>query len=68
MSFTIESEKQNRMSFLDVQINREDKTFTNSVYPKPTYTHYTQFIHILTTFDHLPITLVLLNKLHYSMN
>ena len=32
MSFTIESEKQNRMSFLDVQIIREDKTFTTSVY------------------------------------
>ena len=43
MSFTIESEKQNRMSFLDVQIIREDKTFTTSVYRKPTfsgvYTH-----------------------------
>ena len=37
MSFTIESEKQNRTSFLDVQIIREDKTFTTSVYCKPTY-------------------------------
>ena len=27
MSFAIKSEKQNRMSFLDVQIIREDKTF-----------------------------------------
>ena len=34
MSFTIESEKQNRMSFLDVQIIREDKKFTISVYRK----------------------------------
>ena len=31
MPFTIESEKQNRMSFLDVQISREDKAFTTSV-------------------------------------
>ena len=34
MSFTIENEKQNRMSFLDVQITHEDKTFTTSVYRK----------------------------------
>ena len=32
MSFTIHNEKQNRMSFLDVQITCEDKTFTTSVY------------------------------------
>ena len=31
MSFTIESEKQNRMSYLDVQIIREDKTFSPSL-------------------------------------
>ena len=34
MSFTTENEKQNRMSFLDVQIIREDQTFTTSVYYK----------------------------------
>ena len=34
MSFTIENEKQNRMSFLDVQIICEDQTFTSSVYYK----------------------------------
>ena len=48
MSFTIESENQNRMSFLDVQISREDKTFTTSVYRKPTfsgvYTHFDSFL------------------------
>ena len=44
MSFTIESEKQNRMFFLDVQIICEDKTFTTSVYHKPTYSGvYTNF-------------------------
>ena len=44
MPFTIESEKQNRTYFLDVHIICEDKTFTTSVYCKPT------FIHILTAF------------------
>ena len=48
MSFTIESEKQNRMSFFDVQISREDKTFTISGYRKPTfggvYTHFDSFL------------------------
>ena len=36
------------MSFLDVQISREDKTFTTSVYRKPTfsgvYTHFDSFL------------------------
>ena len=30
MSFTIEREKQNKMFFLDIEIIREDKTFTTS--------------------------------------
>ena len=34
MSFTTEREKQNRMSFLDIAIIRENKTFTTSVYRK----------------------------------
>ena len=37
MSFTVESEKQNKMSFLDAKIIREDKTFTTPVYCKPTF-------------------------------
>ena len=48
MSFTIEREKQNRMSFLDIAIIREDKTFTTSVYRKPifsgVYTHFDSFL------------------------
>ena len=48
MSFTIESEKQSRMSFLDVPIIRKDQTFTTSVYRKPTfsgiYTHFDTFL------------------------
>ena len=48
MSTTTESEKQNRLSFLDVQVIPEDKIFTNSVYRKPTfsgvYTHFDRFL------------------------
>ena len=48
MSFTIEREKQNRMSFLDIAILREDKTFTSSVHRKATfsavYTHFDSFL------------------------
>ena len=48
MSFTIELEKQNKMSFPDIAIIRGDKTFTSSVYRKPTfsgvYTHFDSFL------------------------
>ena len=42
----IESEKQTIMSFFDVQIIHEDKTFTTSIYHKP----IVEFVHILTDF------------------
>ena len=48
ISLTIENEKGNRMSFLDVNIIREKDKFTTSVYPKPTfsriYTHFDSFL------------------------
>ena len=48
MSFTIENQRQNRMSFLDVQIICEYKTFTTSAYCKPTfsgvYIHFDSFL------------------------
>ena len=48
ISFTIENEKQNWMSFLDIQIIREDKIFNASVYRKSTfsgvYTHLDNFL------------------------
>ena len=48
MSFTTECEKQNRMSFLYVQIIHEDKLFTTSVYRKCTfsgvYAHFDSFL------------------------
>ena len=44
----IESEKQNRISFLDVQVICEDEIFTTSTYHKPTfsgvYTHSGSFL------------------------
>ena len=60
MSFTIEIEKQNRMPFFDVQIIHEDKTFTTSVYHKPTssdvYTYFDRFLLIsLITFSQLVV-------------
>ena len=61
MPFTTESEKQNILSFLDVQIILEDKTFTTSVYRKTTFSGH--FIHILTAFYHLPINLLLFTHL-----
>ena len=60
MSFVIENEKQNRMPFFDVQIIHEDKTFTTSVYHKPTssdvYTHFDRFLYVsLITFSQLVV-------------
>lgn len=48
MSFTIENDKQNRMSFFDVQIIYQDKTFLTSASHKPNfsgvYTHFVNFL------------------------
>ena len=48
MSFTMEYGKQNRISFVDVQVICENKTFTTSVYRISTfsgvYTHFDSFL------------------------
>ena len=48
MSFTSESEKEDSMPFLDINISQENDMFTTSVYRKPTfsgvYTHFDSFI------------------------
>ena len=53
ISFTIENEKDNRMSFLDVNIIHEKDKFTTSVYRKPTfsgiYTHFDSFLPSIVT-------------------
>ena len=44
MSFTIETEQNNKISFLDVNVIREQGKFTTSVYRKPTFSGlYTDF-------------------------
>ena len=48
LSFTTENENQNRISFLDMQIIHNDKTFAISAYRKPTFSGvYTYFYSIL---------------------
>ena len=48
MSFTIETEQKNKISFLDVNVIREQGEFITSVYRKPTfsgvYTHFDSFL------------------------
>ena len=55
VSFAIEKDKQNRMSFPDVQIICEDKTFTNPLYWAPTFsgvsTHFERFLPSIYKFD-----------------
>ena len=57
LSFTIEREKQNTMSFLDIAIIREHRTFTTSVNRKPTfsgvYTHFDSFLPSTYKFDNV---------------
>ena len=55
MSFTIEIEKQNKISFLCVQIICEDNTFNTSINRKPTfsgvYMHFDSFSSSTYKFD-----------------
>ena len=48
ISFSYEEEKDNKMSFLDIEISRENGKFVTAVYRKPTfsgvYTHYDSFL------------------------
>ena len=48
IQFTIESEENETLSFLDIKITRENGKFITSVYRKPTfsgvYTHFHSFI------------------------
>ena len=55
MSFTFDSEKQNKMCFFYVRIIREDKTFTTSFYRKSTFSGV--YTHFDSAFYHLPISL-----------
>ena len=60
MSFTIESEKQSRMSFLDVfMILRLFVKIKHLPLLSTVNLPLVTFIHILTAFYHLPVSLVL---------
>ena len=37
MSFSMETEKQNKLSFLDVEVIGEQGKFTTTIYQKPTF-------------------------------
>ena len=48
MSFSFDEEKNSKMSFLDVEISRENGKFVTTVYYKPSfsgiYTHFESFL------------------------
>ena len=46
MSFSIDTEKENKLSFLDVEIIREQGKFATTVYRKPTF-FYLRFINLV---------------------
>ena len=37
MSFSMETKKENKLSFLDVEIIRKQEKFTTTIYRKPTF-------------------------------
>ena len=55
MSFSMETEKENKLSFLGVEVIREQGKFTTTVYRKPTFSgvysnfesFYFQFINLV---------------------
>ena len=61
MSLTIENEKQNRMSFLDIQIKDVKKKYLPIL--STVNVPLVKFIHLLTTFYHLLVTLVMVKHL-----
>ena len=63
ISLTIENEKDNRMSLLDVNIIREKENFTSSVYRKPTFSGiYTHFDSLLPSSNKIGLLHTLLYK------
>ena len=55
MSFSMETEKENKLSFLDVEFIREQGKFTTTVYRKPTfsgvYSNFESFLPSVYKFD-----------------
>ena len=48
MSFSFEQEKDGKLSFLDIEVSRQEDHFVTTVYRKPTfsgvYTHFESFL------------------------
>ena len=63
ISFTIENEKDNRMSFLDINIIQKKDKFTTSVYRKPTFSGiYTRFDSFLPSSNKIGLLHTLLYR------
>ena len=63
MSFTIETEQNNKISFLNVNVIREQGKFITSVYQKPTFSGvYTHFDSLLPDAYEFGMILTLLNR------
>ena len=62
ISFSMETEKENKLSFLDVEIIREQGKFTTTIYRKPTfsgvYRNFESFLPSVYKFINLFVTLV----------
>ena len=54
MSFSMETEKENKLSFLDVEVIREQGKFTTAISRKPTfsgvYSNFERFLHSVYKF------------------
>ena len=52
MPFSMETEKENKLSFLDVEIIREQGKLTTTVYRKPTFSKFRKYIVTFESFLH----------------
>ena len=65
ISFTIETEQNNKIPFLDVNIIRKQSKFTTNVYRKPSFGGvYTHFVSCLPSTFKIGIIYTLLNSRH----
>ena len=54
MSFSMETERQNKFSFLDIEVIREQGKFSTTIYRKPTFSGvYSNFESFLPSETHL---------------
>ena len=63
MLFTIETKQNNKISFLDVNVIREQDNFITSIYQKPTFSDvYTQFDSFLPETYKIGMIYTLVNR------